>query len=206
MTRSGAPWAPPITSAREARLIIETVWMPAVQSYDFPVYPRDAAQREMGKENRRKILLPLGEMGIERGSINVAADVRAVARRTGISHNAVAKHLKAEARAKRFIKLKVPGERNAAGGFATIYMLLVDRLRRDGGDDRRGYTTQASQTLNKHIQAEPSKAPPPIAQPPAFGPPPGWQPPVADPQQESIALSLVGPGSPPKADDPITHA
>jgi DNA-binding transcriptional ArsR family regulator len=162
MTRSGAPWAPPITSAREARLIIETVWMPAVQSYDFPVYPRDAAQREMGKENRRKILLPLGEMGIERGSINVAADVRAVARRTGISHNTVAKHLKAEARAKRFIKLKVPGERNAAGGFATIYMLLVDRLRRDGGDDRRGYTTQASQTLNKHIQAEPSKAPPPM--------------------------------------------
>ena len=59
-----ARWAPPITSAEEASLIIATVWMPAVLTYDFPVRHKDSAQREVAKENRRKILLALGAMGI----------------------------------------------------------------------------------------------------------------------------------------------
>lgn len=198
-------WAPPITSAEEARLIIRTVWMPAVLSHDFPVFHRDSAQRELGKQNRRMILLALGEMGIERGSINVAADSREIARRTGLSHNTVAKHLRAEARAKRFIKLKVPGRSNAQGGFATVYMLLVDRLRGDSRGyrrgDSRGYTTQSLQAItNNDKHAEPPWAPLPLPMPPASGPPKGWQPEVAENQQEGTALILVGQGSPPKAD------
>jgi hypothetical protein len=113
-----------------------------VDGCDFDdVRNRNQKARDKGVEYRRAILLCLGQRGLRDGTIHPVISYDEITRETGIPKSKVHKHLLAESRLKRFIKLKHPGQKGdpkKRGRLAAQYKLLVDKARGNPRGDSRG--------------------------------------------------------------------
>jgi hypothetical protein len=118
-----------IRSPEEARDAIEQ-WLCAVEDHPFDdVKNSNPRNRLKGVDNRRAVLWALGEWAYEHGTIHPAPGMAELSQRSGINPGRVSKHLRAEAKLKRFVRLVRRGEKGnprTAQRRATEYKMMVD--------------------------------------------------------------------------------
>ena len=120
-------------------------WLCAVEDHPFDdVKNSNPRNRLKGVDNRRAVLWALGEWAYEHGTIHPAPGMAELSQRSGINPGRVSKHLRAEAKMKRFVRLVRRGEKGnprTAQRRATEYKMMVDSERPSGGErivDGRG--------------------------------------------------------------------
>ena len=122
------PKAMPIMDPKEYPKWIRR-WMTVVSNFDFPdIEHKSPTQQAQGIENRRRVLLAVGEICLGRGSIRTALPVREVAKRAGVGIRTAHAHLTTEAECKRLLYIFSGGVSGVGSGKATVYKLNLNLL------------------------------------------------------------------------------
>ena len=122
------PRAMPIMDPKEYPKWIRR-WMRVVSNFDFPeIRHKSPIHQAKAVENRRRILLAVGEICLSRGWILTALPVREVAKRAGVGIRTAHAHLTTEAERKRLLYIVSEGVSGVGSEWATVYKLNLNRL------------------------------------------------------------------------------